>query len=89
MRCSRVRRIGQFFRIMTDNWSSGQADELDLDLFIALATAWYVGGLARFENTAQNFQKTMVNESHPVRNQSAFSSIQVTFFPVSSGLGLG
>ena len=42
---SSVRGIGQFFGTIVDSWSKVQAEELDLHLLIAQATAWYVGGV--------------------------------------------
>ena len=40
---SKVRNMGQCLSIKIDNWSRGQVDELDLQVFIALATYAYVG----------------------------------------------
>ena len=47
--CRSVLSIGQFFSIIIDSWSKGQAEELDLHLLIDRATAWYVGGVIALE----------------------------------------
>ena len=45
--CNIVRRMGHRFRTITDIWSRGHGDALDLLLLIALVTSAYVGGVVR------------------------------------------